>query len=80
MSYVIYGAPGCGFCLEAKRLLTRLEIDYTAIDISELDEHEKKQLQEIAGIQFRTVPQIFETEGNHMDYVGGFKELKIRVG
>jgi len=77
--YIIYGSPGCGFCLEAKRLLLRLEIDYTAIDISDLDEQDKQQLQEIAGIQFRTVPQIFQAEGNKMDYIGGFKELKIKL-
>lgn len=79
MIYVIYGTPGCGFCLEAKRTLNRLELPYDYVDTSELDQVEIQTLQEIAGTTFRTVPQIFTSEGSNMDYVGGFKELKVRL-
>ena len=75
----IYGKAGCGYCLEAKRLLDRLEIPYKYLDISFMDEQDKEVLQDIAGIQFRTVPQIFTLDGNDMQYVGGYKELKVRV-
>ena len=79
MTYMIYGTAGCGFCLEAKRLLDRLDIPYRYMDITHMDEQDKVVLQDIAGIQFRTVPQIFTMELNDMQYVGGFKELKIKV-
>lgn len=79
MIYIIYGKAGCGYCLEAKRLLDSLDITYKYFDISFMDEQDKEVLQEIAGIKFRTVPQIFTLEDNNMDYVGGYKALKARV-
>ena len=79
MTYMIYGTAGCGFCLEAKRLLDRLNIPYRYMDIGHMDEQDKVLLQEIAGIQFKTVPQIFTLELNDMQYVGGYTELKARV-
>ena len=79
MTYMIYGTAGCGFCLEAKRLLDRLDIPYRYMDITHMDEQDKDVLQEIAGIQFRTVPQIFTLELNDMEYIGGYTALKARV-
>jgi len=79
MKYMIYGTAGCGFCLEAKRLLDRLDIPYGYRDISEMDEQDKQTLQDIAGIKFRTVPQIFTLELMDMQYVGGYTELKAMV-
>ena len=79
MTYMIYGTAGCGFCLEAKRLLDRLDITYKYMDITHMDDQDKEVLQDIAGIQFRTVPQIFTLELNDMQYVGGYTELKAMV-
>ena len=79
MTYMIYGTAGCGFCLEAKRLLDRLDITYRYMDITHMDDQDKEVLQDIAGIQFRTVPQIFTLELNDMQYVGGYTELKAMV-
>ena len=79
MRYMIYGKAGCGYCLEAKRLLDKLDIRYGYRDITQMDEQDKQTLQEIAGIQFRTVPQIFILELNDMQYVGGYTELKAKV-
>lgn len=73
--YVIYAAAGCGFCLQAKRVLAAREIDYDYIDILDVDESEKKEIQEIAGTQFRTVPQIFKIENDVKHYIGGYTQL-----
>lgn len=78
--YTIYSTVGCGYCIQAKRLLESKEIDFDYIDLSELDGADKAQLQEIAGIPFRTVPQIFKrNEEGQLDYVGGFTELKASL-
>lgn len=75
--YTIYSTPGCGYCIQAKRLLESKEIPFDYTDITELDSQEKSALMEIAGIPFRTVPQIFkENEESQLEYVGGFTELK----
>lgn len=78
--YQIYATPGCGFCIQSKRLLESKELPYDYIDLSELDGQEKSHLMEIAGKPFRTVPQIFRlNEDNQLVYVGGFTELKASL-
>lgn len=42
----------------------------------EVTPHEQKVLQETAGKQFRTVPQIFLNDGEELKYIGGFTDLK----
>ena len=80
MKYTIYSTPGCGYCIQAKRLLESKEIDFDYIDLSELDGADKAHLQEIAGIPFRTVPQIFKTnDDDQLEYVGGFTELRASL-
>lgn len=75
--YTIYSTVGCGYCLQAKRLLESKEIPFDYVDLSEVSGEQKAMLQETAGIPFRTVPQIFkENEDAILEYVGGFTELK----
>lgn len=77
MKYAIYATPGCGYCLQAKRLLESKGIDYTYTLLSEVDGAQQALLQETAGRPFRTVPQIFKlNEEDALSYVGGFTELK----
>jgi glutaredoxin len=73
--YEVYGTKGCGFCIQATKVLDRLDADYTYTDLSVLTDHDKARLQEIAGKTFRTVPQIFKIEGNVMKHIGGYTEL-----
>lgn len=76
-NYTIYSSAGCGYCIQAKRLLESKDIEFEYIDITELDNADKAHLMEIAGIPFRTVPQIFKTnEDGNLEYVGGFTQLK----
>lgn len=76
MEYVIYGTVGCGFCNQAKVLLTRKELDWNYIDLLDTSSQEQKELQDIAGIQFKTVPQIFLVEdGVIHKYIGGYTNL-----
>lgn len=73
--YEVYGTKGCRFCIEAARLLDRRELDYTYTDISLLTEHDKEKLQETAGKRFMSVPQIFMTTEEGLEYIGGYTEL-----
>jgi glutaredoxin len=74
--YIIYGTASCTYCVEAKKLLDREDKDYTYSDITVLTQTERDNIQEIAGVVFRTVPQIFKLVDNEMVYVGGFTDLK----
>ena len=72
----VYGRKGCGFWIEATRLLDRQEEDYTYTDVSLLTEHDKERLQSVAGKPFMTVPQIFKQTEDGLEYVGGYTELR----
>ena len=73
--YIIYGTASCTYCVEAKKLLEREDKDYTYSDITVLTNTERDNIQEIAGMVFRTVPQIFKLVDNEMVYVGGYTDL-----
>ena len=73
--YEVYGTKGCRFCIEAARLLDRRELDYTYTDISLLTEHDKEKLQQAANKRFMSVPQVFRTSEEVLEYIGGYTEL-----
>ena len=64
----VYSTPGCAFCRKAKSLLSRLEVQYDEIDVSE-----SAELRDAMALRAgaATVPQIF-IGGEH---VGGATEL-----
>jgi glutaredoxin 3 len=64
----VYTTNYCGFCVRAKSLLSRLNIAFEEIDVSE-DQAKRDWLVSASGQ--RTVPQIF-IDGRS---VGGFVEL-----
>ena len=77
--FQIYGTPICGFCRQAKALCEQKGFEYEYFDLNDLDQIEKDALMEQAGVQFRSVPQIFEVAGTMTEYLGGFNELKQRL-
>jgi glutaredoxin len=76
MEYHIYGTQACGYCIQAKNVLTNKEKDWVYIDLMDTTPDEQKELQDIAGIKFKTVPQIFLVEdGVVHKYIGGYTNL-----
>ena len=76
MEYHIYGTQACGYCIQAKKLLTSKEKNWVYIDLLDTSAQEQKELQDIAGIKFRTVPQIFLVNNGVVDkYIGGYTNL-----
>ena len=65
----IYTTPFCGFCMMAKRLLTRKGIAFTEINVMGEDDKRAEMMKRAGGR--RTVPQIFV--GN--THVGGCDDL-----
>lgn len=53
----IYTTPICGYCMAAKRLLTKKSIAFTEIDLWSEPERKAEMIRRSGGIQ--TVPQIF---------------------
>jgi glutaredoxin len=75
--YIVIGKESCPFCSRAKQLLESKEIEYTYRDVQQVNSADVAALEEIAGAEFRTVPQIFKyKEGGGLDYIGGFTELQ----
>jgi len=66
---VIYTSPICGYCVQAKRLLTRKGVAYEEIDISRDPEQRRTMVQNSGGRM--TVPQIF-VNGSH---IGDYDEI-----
>ena len=65
----IYTTQVCGFCVQAKRLLTQLKMPYDEIGLDDNPELRQKLSQENNG--YRTVPMIF-IDGK---FIGGYTEL-----
>lgn len=78
MRIVVYGKTGCTFCEQALALAESKGIDKTYKVVG--SDITKEQLEEMCGKPIRTVPQIFITEGGFYEYIGGFTELKERLG
>jgi glutaredoxin 1 len=72
----IYGTPVCGYCRQAKSLCEQKGLEYDYFDLGDLKQSDMDSLMENAGIEFRSVPQIFEVKGDVLEYIGGFTELK----
>lgn len=60
---VIYTTPICGYCVQAKRLLSRKGVAYEEIDVSRDPEQRRTMVQNAGGRM--TVPQIF-VNGSHI--------------
>lgn len=65
----LYTRRWCGYCFAARRLLTKLEIDFEEIPLD--GNPELRQSLSEANNHWRTVPMIFI--GEH--FVGGYTEL-----
>ena len=85
MTYEIYGSESCGYCTQAKQLLEAKGLKYEYFDLADVSGDSQKELMNIAGHQFRSVPQIFiEQQDERFEnkrvrkrtYVGGFTQLK----
>lgn len=75
--YIVIGKEYCGYCKKAKALLESKNIEYTYRDVQEINSADIDALQNIAGTEFQTVPQIFKYKtGGGLDYIGGFTELE----
>ena len=64
---IVYGKPGCPYCMAAKEELEMRGIPYDYIDLEEIG----KTAAEVTGRKVRTVPQIYVSG----QYVGGHNEL-----
>ncbi|KXS34778.1 MAG: glutaredoxin 1 [Idiomarina sp. T82-3] len=76
MFTVIFGRPGCPFCVRAKEVAEQLKSDRDDFDYRYVDIHEegitKADLEKTVGKPVHTVPQIFVDE----THVGGFTEFE----
>lgn len=76
MFTVIFGRPGCPFCVRAKDVAEQLkadrdDFDYRYVDI-QAEGITKADLEKTVGSPVHTVPQIFVDES----HVGGFTEFE----
>ena len=68
--YIIITGDQCKFCTKAKHLLREKKVGFTAYSISSPSSKWLLTLMKEAGMT--TVPQIWDSEGNH---IGGYTEL-----
>ncbi len=72
----LYTRGWCGYCVAARRILTKLEIDFNEVPLDD-DPELRRSLSE-ANSHWPTLPMIFIGE----DFIGGYTELSrlIRRG
>lgn len=68
----MYTQPRCSYCELAKIELTERNIPFFEIDITE----NAQALAKLRLANLRTVPQIYDDEGNH---IGGYTELRKKL-
>lgn len=71
-SFIVYGKSNCKFCDEAKSLLDRKGLAFEYRDIST----DNMAYAFVLDQGFKTVPQIFEVDGDYPRHVGGFYDLR----
>lgn len=80
--YTVYSKPNCGFCDQAKNLLSSqgLQYDVINLDVGQPKEDGAKYITRDDLLSkvpsARTMPQIFMEDGNSAIHIGGFTELK----
>ena len=88
MKYEVYGNLGCGYCDLAIDLLEEKDLDYDYFDLHNVQDRQK-ELMNIAGYHFYTVPQIFiEQHDDRFEnkrvrkrtHIGGYTQLKEYLG
>lgn len=76
MFTVIFGRPGCPYCVRANQLAEKLSRDRDDFEFRYIDMHEegitKADLEKTVGKPVLTVPQIFVDE----EHIGGFTEFE----
>ena len=70
---IVYSSNFCHYCVQAKKLLDKLNLNYNEINIQNFPEKRDEMLLKSNGK--RTVPQIFVND----HHVGGFAELNRLV-
>lgn len=78
--YYIYSSPGCSACENAAKFLEALGEPYQKVDLFSIATAEQAKLMQVAGVPFRTVPQIFKSNEDKLEYVGGYDQLRHRFG
>ncbi|SHE90450.1 glutaredoxin 1 [Modicisalibacter ilicicola DSM 19980] len=75
MLTVIFGRPGCPFCVRAKELAERLSAERDDFSYRYIDIHEegitKADMEKTIGKPVETVPQIFVDQ----THIGGYNEF-----
>ncbi|NLJ92867.1 MAG: GrxA family glutaredoxin [Aeromonadales bacterium] len=76
MFVVIFGRPGCPFCVRAKELAEKLSTDREDVKYRYIDIHEegisREDLEKTVGKPVETVPQIFIDQ----EHIGGYTEFE----
>ncbi|MEN3754953.1 GrxA family glutaredoxin [Mangrovibacter yixingensis] len=79
MLTVIFGRPGCPYCVRAKALAEELSASHSDFEFRYVDIHAegitKADLQQAAGKPVSTVPQIFVDK----QHIGGFTDFAAWV-
>lgn len=72
--FIIFGRPGCGFCIRAKQLCEINNLPHKYIDIW-AEGISKQDLEKTVGKPVHTVPQIFHGES----YIGGCDDFDAYI-
>ena len=70
---IVYSSNFCNYCVQAKKLLEKLNLNYNEINIQNFPEKRDEMLAKSNGK--RTVPQIFINDY----HVGGYDELNSLI-
>ena len=72
--YILYVKTSCPYCVEAEKLLSEKEQEYSIVPFD-------NQLEALEHMKWayshETVPMVFEKDGNNIVFIGGYTELVL---
>jgi len=77
VKYKVYGTERCPYCVQAKNLLERKNLDYEYLTVDPASD----TLQELKDCtKWSTVPLVFEVDDKGSEtFIGGFSELNSKL-
>lgn len=86
--FIVYGGEGCGYCVQAKKLLESKGVEFQYKDIyDKVPSGEGTYRDELFELMDkmnmplpRSIPQCFVDTEDSLQYIGGFNELRKSLG
>ena len=77
MRYILFVKEECPYCSLAEKLLEEEQLRYDSVIFSSEQLVILEKMKKV--YEWTTVPMIFKREGNQIEFIGGYTDLKVAL-